>query len=74
MEKKKAHGGAGRGQGRKTREYYGLEPTVALTARIEPSVKEACIKAYGSIPNALRYAAEQAKNKGATAKEAAVLR
>lgn len=57
---KATHGGAGRGQGRKSRLEQGLEPTVALRTQVEQSVIDACRQAYGSIPNALRYAAEQA--------------
>jgi hypothetical protein len=65
MENKKLkHGGAGRGQGRKSRKELGLEPTVRLTTQVEQSVIDACKVAYGSIPEALRFAASQVnKNK-----------
>lgn len=52
-------GGAGRGQGRKSREELGKEPTINTTVRIEPSVVEACKEKHGSIANALRFAAKQ---------------
>lgn len=64
MEKRKStHGGAGRGQGRKSRQELGLEPTITITTNVEQSVIDACREAYGSIPKALRYAAEQAKKR-----------
>lgn len=66
MQKKKStHGGAGRGQGRKSRKEQGLEPTVPLRTQVEQSVIDFCREVYGSIPEALRYAAKQAKNRPA---------
>lgn len=59
-KKKETRGGAGRGQGRKTRVHHGLEPRVTFTSRVEPSVKATCIEKHGSIAEALRYAVEQA--------------
>jgi hypothetical protein len=66
--KKKTHGGAGRGQGRKTRLELGLEPTVPLRTQVEQSVIDACREKYGSIPAALRFAATQSREDNETIK------
>lgn len=60
---KATHGGAGRGQGRKSRKELGLEPTVQIRTAVEQSVVDKCRELYGSIPNALRFAAELAQRK-----------
>lgn len=57
-EKKSTRGGAGRGQGRKSRVELGLEPTVKVMTQVEQSVIDACRGKYGSLPAALRYAAQ----------------
>lgn len=55
--KKEYRGGAGRGQGRKSREELGLEEVKNTTVQVEPSVIEACKQKHGSLANALRFAA-----------------
>lgn len=56
-EKKEPRGGAGRGQGRNTREENGLEPVRQTTVKIEPSIAAICREKYGSLSKALRFAA-----------------
>lgn len=57
MKKKTKAGGARPNAGRKSREELGLEPTVALRTQVEQSVIDACREKFGSIPEALRFAA-----------------
>lgn len=55
--KKNSHGGAGRNQGRKSRESLGLPALRKTTVEVEPEVFDACKEKYGSIRKALIFAA-----------------
>lgn len=54
------HGGARKGAGAKSREERGLPPVKNTTVQVEPDVIAICRQRYGSIANALRYAATTA--------------
>ena len=56
--KPKKHGGSRPNSGRKSRKEKGLEPTVTVTTSVEQSVIDRCKEKHGSLPNALRWAAD----------------
>ena len=59
QKKKKPTGGKKRTGGRPTREELGLEPTKAVTIRLEETVIQAAKKMYGTVSNAVRTAVGQ---------------
>ncbi|MFD2922006.1 hypothetical protein ACFS6H_19960 [Terrimonas rubra] len=56
IDKRKFNGGH-KTAGRKSREEQGLEPVKNTTVQVEPSVIDKCREKYGSLANALRFAA-----------------
>lgn len=56
--KKETRGGARPGSGRKPISETGKEPTKPVNFRVEQSVIDACKRKYGSLSNALRWAAK----------------
>lgn len=63
IDGRKNNGGAGRGQGQKSREERGLEPLEQIKTEVEISVKKLCKQRHGSYANALRFAATHKCNK-----------
>lgn len=59
MKTKLSHGGARPGAGRKSRKEKGLPPVKVTTVEVEETVIKLCREKYGSLANALRWAANQ---------------
>jgi len=57
IDKRKFNGGH-KTAGRKKKEWVAGDEPENTTVQVEPSVKEICRKKYGSIANALRFAAK----------------
>lgn len=58
ITRKKTHGGKRDGSGRKSREEKGQPPVVATTVKVEKEVIVICREKYGSLAEALRFAAK----------------
>lgn len=54
---KKQHGGKRKGSGRKSRKELGLKPLAFTSVNVEREVIDECRRRYGSLAEALRYAA-----------------